>query len=283
VLQIYHERGAALMGVLNVTPDSFYDGGRYLGESDAARRVAELVEQGADIVDVGGESTRPGAEAIAPAEQIARIEPAVRRAVAAGVLVSIDTTSAAVAEHMLALGAHIINDVSCLSEPRLAEVVAEHSATLVLMHSRGAMKHMAGFSQYPDDGYGDVVADVLAEWRAARDQALELGVQRDRIWLDPGIGFAKNAAQSWEILRRLPELAGEGVPVVIGPSRKSFIGKLDGSAPDDRLGGTVAACLLGVQRGAHVLRVHDVAAMRQALLVAQKLGAAAPRAEVSRV
>lgn len=282
--QICHERGAALMGVLNVTPDSFYDGGRYLAESAAARRVAELVEQGADIVDIGGESTRPGAEPIPAAEQIARIEPAVRRAVQDGVVVSIDTSSAEVAERMLELGAQIINDVSCLSDPLLARTVARHSATLILMHSRGAMKDMKGFSQYPDDGYADVVENVLREWRAAQSRALSAGLARADVWLDPGIGFAKNASQSWELLRRLPELAAEGVPIVVGPSRKSFIGSLDGSRPEDRLGGTIAACLLSVQRGAHVLRVHDVASVRQALLAAQKLQnpSTSPR-EVSRV
>ncbi len=283
VLEICHERGAALMGVLNVTPDSFYDGGRYLGESAAARRVAELVAQGADIIDIGGESTRPGAEAIPPAEQIARIEPAVRCALAAGVLVSIDTSSAEVAERMLTLGAQIINDVSCLGDPRLAETVARHSATLILMHSRGAMKDMKGFSQYPDDAYGDVVESVLDEWRAGQRRALSAGLARADVWLDPGIGFAKNARQSWELLRRLPELAAEGVPIVVGPSRKSFIGLLDGSKPEDRLGGTIAACLLSVQRGAHVLRVHDVASVRQALLAARTLqGEGASYGEVSR-
>ncbi|HVJ22195.1 MAG TPA: dihydropteroate synthase [Polyangiaceae bacterium] len=281
VLKIRHERGAALMGVLNVTPDSFYDGGRYLGETAAAHRVAELVEQGADIIDIGGESTRPGADAIPPAEQVARIEPAVRCARQAGVLVSIDTTSAEVAERMLDLGAQIINDVSCLSDPLLARTVARYSATLILMHSRGAMKDMKGFSQYPDDGYDDVVQGVLGEWRESRNRALASGLAREDVWLDPGIGFAKNARQSWELLRRLPELAGEGVPVVVGPSRKSFIGSLDGSKPEDRLGGTVAACLLAMQRGAHVLRVHDVASVRQALLVAKQL--ASNPSEVSRV
>jgi dihydropteroate synthase len=283
VVKICHERGAALMGVLNVTPDSFFDGGRYQDERALASRVAELALQGADIIDVGGESTRPGAAPVAPAEQIARIEPAVRCALASGVLVSIDTTSAEVAGRMLELGAHIINDVSCLSDPELAAVTARHSATLVLMHSRGPMKDMAGFSQYADDGYGDVVGDVLVEWRARRDLALAAGLSRADVWLDPGIGFAKNARQSWELLRRLPELAGEGAPIVVGPSRKSFIGALDGSKPEDRLGGTVAACLLAVQRGAHVLRVHDVAPVRQALMALRELDLPATKERVLHV
>jgi dihydropteroate synthase len=260
------------MGVLNVTPDSFFDGGHFLAPAAAAQRVDQLRKQGADVIDIGGESTRPSAEPVPAEVQIERIEPAVRHALATGVWVSIDTASPEVAERMLGLGAHWVNDVSCLSDPELAGVVARYSADLVLMHSRGPMKDMKGFSVYADDGYGDVVTDVLAEWRAKRDLALSFGLTRDRVWLDPGIGFAKNARQSWELLRRLPELSAEGVPVVIGPSRKSFIGALDGSGPEDRLGGTIAACVLAAERGAHVLRVHDVAAVRQALRVARELG-----------
>jgi dihydropteroate synthase len=262
------------MGVLNVTPDSFYDGGRYLAESTAARQVESLVAEGADIIDIGGESSRPGSAPVPAAEQVARIEPAVRRAVEAGVKVSIDTTSPEVADRMLGLGAHVVNDVSCLSDPELARVTARYQADLVLMHARGSMADMKGFSVYAEDAYGDVVTDVLREWRAARDRALEAGLGRERVWLDPGLGFAKNARQSWELLRRLPELVAEGVPVVVGPSRKSFIGALDGSPPEGRLGGTIAACLLAVQRGAHVLRVHDVAAVRQALRVTREFEAA---------
>jgi dihydropteroate synthase len=261
------------MGVLNVTPDSFYDGGRYLDEASAARQVESLIADGADIIDVGGESSRPGSAPVPAAEQVARIEPAVRRAVGAGVKVSIDTTSPEVADRMLGLGAHVVNDVSCLSDPELARVTARYQADLVLMHARGSMADMKGFSAYAEGAYGDVVADVLREWRAARDRALEAGLRREQVWLDPGIGFAKNARQSWELLRRLPELVGEGAPVVVGPSRKSFIGALDGSPPEGRLGGTIAACLLAVQRGAHVLRVHDVAAVRQALRVTREFEA----------
>ncbi len=262
------------MGVLNVTPDSFYDGGRYSDEASAARQVETLVAEGADIIDIGGESSRPGSAPVPAEEQVARIEPAVRRAVEAGVKVSIDTTSPEVADRMLGLGAHVVNDVSCLSDPELARVTARYQADLVLMHARGSMADMKGFSVYAEDAYGDVVADVLREWRSARDRAIEAGLAREQVWLDPGIGFAKNARQSWELLRRLPELVAEGVPVVVGPSRKSFIGALDGSPPEGRLGGTVAACLLAVQRGAHVLRVHDVAAVRQALRVKREFEAA---------
>jgi dihydropteroate synthase len=263
------EHGAALMGVLNVTPDSFYDGGRYL-DADAARaQVDRLLAEGADILDVGAESSRPGAASVSDDEQLARLEGPLRYAVERGALVSIDTTSARVAARALELGASIVNDVSCLADPELARVTARAGATLVLMHARGPMSAQRGFSVYPDAGYGDVVSDVLAEWRSARDRAVAAGLPSADIWLDPGLGFAKNARQSFELLARLGELTAEGVPVVVGASRKSFIASVDGAPPNDRIGGTIAACLAAVERGARVLRVHDVLAVRQALAVAR--------------
>lgn len=257
------------MGTVNVTPDSFYDGGRYLGAEAAARHVDDLIKQGADIVDIGGESTRPRADPVPAGEQIARIEPVVQHAVSRGALVSIDTTEPEVAEHMLGLGAHIINDTSCLADDELAEVTARHDAALILMHSRGPMSRMPGFSNYPDNAYGDVIGDVLSEWSAARDRALAAGVPRRDILLDPGLGFAKNARHSYELLTRLSELATAGARIVVGPSRKSFIAQAEPAPPEARLGGTIAACLLAVQRGASILRVHDVHDVRQALGVAR--------------
>lgn len=256
------------MGAVNVTPDSFYDGGRYLGAEAAARHVDDLIAEGADIIDIGGESTRPGAEPVAPSEQMARIEPVVAHAVKRGALVSIDTTHPAVAERMLKLGAHVVNDTSCLADEELALVAARHQAKLVIMHSRGPMNRMPGFSQYPDEAYGDIIADVLEEWSAARDRAVAAGVRRSDILLDPGLGFAKNARHSYEILTRLAELSKAGARIVVGPSRKSFIASADPAPPEGRLGGTIAACLLAVQRGASILRVHDVRDVRQALAVA---------------
>lgn len=256
------------MGVLNVTPDSFFDGGRFLDPNRAAARVRELVAEGATLVDIGGESTRPGSEPVPAEVQIERIEGAVRAALATeNAWVSIDTTSPIVADRMLELGAHVINDVSCLREPELGAVVARHGAALILMHSRGPMSEMKGYSQYPDDAYHDVVTDVLVDWRAARDRAVALGVPRERIWLDPGLGFAKNARQSFELLARTAELAREGATVVVGPSRKSFIAAADPAPAEERLGGTVAACLFAARAGAAVLRVHDVRAVKQALAV----------------
>jgi len=256
------------MAAVNVTPDSFYDGGRYLGAEAAAGHVDDLIEQGADIIDIGGESTRPGAEPVAPAEQIARIEPVVEHAVKRGALVSIDTTRPEVAERMLRLGAHVINDTSCLADNELAQVTARHGGALVIMHSRGPMSRMPGFSQYPDDAYDDVVADLLQEWSAARERAVAAGMPRGDVLLDPGLGFAKNARHSYEVLTRLAELGRARARIVVGPSRKSFIATADPAPPEARLGGTIAACLLAVQRGASVLRVHDLRDVRQALAVA---------------
>jgi dihydropteroate synthase len=267
--RICREHGAALMGVLNVTPDSFYDGGRYLEPAAARAQVDRLLAEGADIIDIGAESSRPGAAAVADDEQLARVTDALTYAVARGTLVSIDTTSPGVAERALVLGANIVNDVSCLADPELARVTARGGGTLVLMHARGPMSAQRGFSVYPDAGYGDVVLDVLGEWRSARDRAVAAGLASSDVWLDPGLGFAKNARQSFELLARLGELGHEGVPVVVGASRKSFIASVDGAPPAERLGGTIAACLAAVERGARVLRVHDVLATRQALAVAR--------------
>ena len=255
------------MGILNATPDSFFDGGRFDEAAASCARVDALLAQGADLIDIGGESTRPGAPPVAPSVQIERIGPALRHALARGATVSVDTTSPEVAAHALGLGAQIINDVSCLANLALAEVVAEHQATLILMHSRGSMTEMSGFSQYPDHGYHDVVEDVRREWRAGRDRALAAGVRKEAIWFDPGLGFNKNAKQSLTLLARLDEFSSEGVPVVLGASRKSFIAEVDGTSPADRLGGSIAACLLATRLGASVLRVHDVQTTRQALLL----------------
>jgi len=255
------------MGVLNVTPDSFYDGGRYDDANHATRRIDQLLECGADLIDIGAESTRPGAAAIAADEQIARLEPALRYALSKGALISVDTASAAVARHALGLGAHLINDVSCLADDALARACAEHGAPLVIMHSRGPAASMAGFSVYPDAGYQNVVEDVRREWRAARDRAIAAGMASEDIYFDPGLGFAKNAQQSYTLLARLSEFQGEGL-LVVGASRKSFLATVDGAPPSERLGGSVAACLLAAARGAAIVRVHDVREVRQALAVA---------------
>ena len=261
------------MGVCNVTPDSFSDGGRYLQPSDAKRRLAELVREGADLVDIGGESTRPGARPVPDDEQLARVIEPVRFAVSLGVCVSVDTTSPAVAEACLAAGASAVNDVSCLRDEALAGVVHKHGAALLLMHARGTQEKMRGFSQYPDDGYGDAVRDVVAEWKAAAARALGAGMPDGALVMDPGLGFAKNARQSEELLARLAEIVqAVDAPVLVGASRKSFLTSVDAdAAPTERIGASIAAALHSVQAGASILRVHDVRATRQAVDLARRL------------
>jgi dihydropteroate synthase len=261
------ERGALLMGVLNVTPDSFFDGGRFDEASSAARRIDQLVREGADLIDIGAESTRPGAASVPASEQIARLEPALRHALGTGTLVSVDTASAEVARHALGLGAHLINDVSCLADSDLARACAEHQAPLIIMHARGPAASMAGFSVYPDSGYADVVEEVRGEWRSAKERSVAAGMQASEVYFDPGLGFAKNARQSFALLAGLARFQSEGI-VVVGPSRKSFLASLDGAPPSERLGGSVAAAMLAAARGAHIIRVHDVREVRQALGVA---------------
>src|SRR5512145_1445584 len=264
------------MGVLNVTPDSFYDGGCHVGER-AEAHLRSLVAAGAFVIDIGGEPTRPGAAAVTAREQLERIEPAVKAAVSLAqrsgrLWISIDTADPEVAERALGWGAHIINDVSCLAQTDLARVVSRAAATLIIMHARGKMADMAGFSRYPDHGYADVVDDVIREWNAARELAVQAGVPAQDILFDPGIGFAKNAQHSLEILRRVAHFSVLATPIVLGPSRKSFLNHVEQVPAEQRLGGTVAACLYAAEHGAMLLRVHDVQVVRQALMTRRVLG-----------
>lgn len=256
-----------LMGVLNLTPDSFFDGGQYVATTNAERQIDALVAAGADIVDIGAESSRPGAPRVTPAEQIRRFARHIEYCLARGVAVSVDTTAAEVAAVALDRGAEMVNDVSCLQDPGLAEVTAKAGAMLVITHSRAPMSDMAGFSQWPDDDYPDIVSDVTRDWERARGQAAGMGLSSTQIIFDPGLGFSKNARQSFELLRRLREFCALGVPLLVGPGRKSFIAAADPSAPSERLAGTVAASLLAAQQGANILRIHDVREVRQALRV----------------
>jgi dihydropteroate synthase len=268
-------RGAALsldrprvMGILNVTPDSFSDGGRFRGAEPALARAREMVEQGADIVDVGGESTRPGAPDVSPDEEIARVLPVIG-AVRMGldVPVSVDTRRAEVAQRALDAGASVVNDVSGLSDPGMARVVAEAGAGLVLMHMRGTPATMQSLAVY-----ADVAVEVAAELYQRLARALDAGVPAERIVLDPGVGFAKTAEQSLELVARLDVIAALGRPILLGPSRKSFIGKLlGGVAASERDAGTVGACVAGLARGARIFRVHEVRGARHALDVADAI------------
>lgn len=249
-----------IMGVLNVTPDSFSDGGRFFGEDAAVARGEALFEAGADVVDVGGESTRPGAARVDAAEETRRVVPVVRRLRAAGAgFVSIDTTRAEVARAALDAGADLVNDVSAFSfDARMAPLVARRGVPAVLMHLRGAFADM-----HASPHYDDVASEVAAELRLALVRARAAGVRRDQLLLDPGLGFAKNAGHSLELLRRLDELHALDRPLLVGPSRKSFIGQVLDLPVEQRLYGTAAAVAACVLAGAHVVRVHDVPEMAQ--------------------
>lgn len=251
------------MGVVNVTPDSFSDGGLYLDPEAAIAHGRELAEAGAGILDVGGESTRPGAEAVDTDEELRRVVPVIRGLSESGCRISVDTSKARVAEAALEAGAEIVNDVTALrGDPAMASVCAERGATVVLMHMLGEPRTMQ-----EDPRYDDVVAEVKGFLAERLEFAVAAGIAEERVWLDPGIGFGKTAAHNMELLRRLGELRDLGRPLVIGTSRKSFIGRVDGSAAGERLGGTIASSVLAAAEGAEVLRVHDIAEMRQALAV----------------
>jgi dihydropteroate synthase len=253
-----------LMGVVNVTPDSFSDGGLYLDPEAAIAHGEELARAGAEILDIGGESTRPGAEEVEAKEELRRVLPVIDGLAGAAATVSIDTSKASVAEAALGAGAEIVNDVTALrGDPEMAALCADREATVVLMHMAGSPRTMQ-----LNPVYDDVVADVKAFLGARVEVAMDAGVAEERIWLDPGIGFGKTAEHNLELLRRLSELRELGRPLVVGTSRKSFIGKLDGSGASERLGGTVASSVLAAAEGAEVLRVHDVAELGQAMAVA---------------
>lgn len=273
---------AAVMGVLNRTPDSFSDGGDHLDDAAALARIDAMIAEGAAILDIGAESTRPRAPAVSDGEQLARLGGVVREAVSRGALVSIDTTSPAVAARALDDGAVIVNSVSLEPAAELGALCARRGATLALMHCRGSMSDMPGFSEYPEDAYADVVADVAREWSAAAARAIAAGLPRDALILDPGLGFAKSARHSIELCARLDELVALGYPVLVGPSRKSFVARAAArenepiAAPARRLAGSLAAALACAARGAAIIRAHDVAETVQALAVAAAIDAARP-------
>jgi dihydropteroate synthase len=255
-----------IMGVVNVTPDSFSDGGLFLDADAAVQHGLQLVDEGADILDVGGESTRPGAEPVSADEERQRVLPVVERlARDAGARISIDTTKLGVARAALDAGATLVNDVSAFRfDPGMAALVAETGAGCCLMHMLGEPRTMQ-----QDPRYDDVVSDVKAFLEERLAFAVSEGIDEQRVWLDPGIGFGKTVEHNLELLRRLDEIVAIGRPVVVGTSRKSFLGKLAGGRDEDhRLPGTIATNVLALERGASVFRVHDVAQNADALAVA---------------
>jgi dihydropteroate synthase len=279
------------MGVMNLTPDSFSDGGRITGVEQALKQAARLLAQGADVLDLGAQSTRPGAEAVGPRRELQRLLPALEaiRAAHPGVTLSVDTFDAQVAEAALAAGADWINDVrganvtapapweapgGSLRDPAMLPLIARRGCPYVLMHSRGHSRSMDGLAVY-----GDVVAEVRAELEAATAAALAAGVRAEQIVWDPGLGFAKTTEQNLALLRGLERLSAAGYPLLVGPSRKRFIGAVLGEPrPRARLWGTAAVCALAVAGGAAVLRVHDVGPIAQ---VARMAAAVAGESRVS--
>jgi dihydropteroate synthase len=254
-----------IMGVVNVTPDSFSDGGRYLDAAIAIEHGLELEAEGAVILDVGGESTRPGAAPVSESDELRRVIPVIEGLIAAGAeaQISIDTYKSRVAARALDAGATLVNDVTAFrGDPEIAAVVAEAKAGCCLMHMLGDPRTMQR-----DPQYGDVVTEIKAFLEERMGFAIANGIAEERILLDPGIGFGKTVEHNLELLRRLGELVELGRPVVIGTSRKSFLGKITGREVDDRVAATVATNVLAYERGARVFRVHDVAPVRDALAV----------------
>lgn len=260
------------MGIVNRTPDSFYDGGRYLDDEAARRLVVRLVDEGADIVDIGAESSRPSAPPVPAGEQIARLCGLIDFAVTRAPVVSVDTTRPEVAAWALRRGASMINSVSLAPAAALGSLCSSHHARLVLTHCRGSMADMEGFSVYAVDGYQDVVVDVSREWQQAASLALRAGLAPGSLVFDPGLGFTKNGEQSLELCARLAEFVPLGHDILVGTSRKSYLAsavahELGGAEPPpaDWLGASLTAAVECVSRGATIVRVHEVAATRQAL------------------
>jgi len=273
ILSCHRTGRAVVMGTLNVTPDSFSDGGKFFDAASAVAQAQRMVAEGADIIDVGAESTRPGSQRVGAAEQIRRIEPVLPEVARMGAVVSIDTTLSEVARFAIQAGAKIVNDVSAgRDDPEMFALAAAREVGLVLMHMLGEPKTM---QQEPR--YDDVVAEVR-DFLAGRLAAAEAGgVDRRRCIVDAGIGFGKRLEDNLALLRHVEALAELGVPVLCGPSRKRFIGEIAGEpVPANRLGGTIAACLAARRHGAHLFRVHDVAAVVQALAVAEAIEPASP-------
>lgn len=262
--------GPALFGILNVTPDSFSDGGNYLDPEDAARHAETMLGEGADAIDVGGESTRPGSDPVTEDEEVRRVVPVVRKILEArpGAVVSVDTYRAGTAEAALEAGARVVNDVTALrGDPRMAALVAEAGCPVILMHMLGEPKTMQ-----EEPHYDDVVREVRDFLARRADHAIAAGVVAENIVLDPGIGFGKTPEHNLALLRHLDVVVDLGFPVLVGASRKRFLGGITGAEEaKDRVFGTVATTVLGYEKGATLFRVHDVRANREALAVAEAI------------
>ncbi len=257
-----------IMGILNVTPDSFSNGGKFFEPEKAIERGLEMVEQGADIIDIGAESTRPGAEPVSVEEELKRLIPVLEGLLKkVDVPISVDTYKSSIAETALKAGAHLINDISGLRfDSKMKKVVAKFQVPVVIMHIKGEPRNM---QQNPY--YEDLIGEIYGYLDESIRIAEEAGIKRNDVIVDPGIGFGKRLQDNYEIIRRLSEFLRLGCPILIGPSRKSFIGTVLDLPPDQRLEGTLAAVAIGIQNGAHIVRVHDVKEVSQASRIADLL------------
>jgi dihydropteroate synthase len=256
-----------IMGILNVTPDSFSDGGKYRALPQALTHAERMISEGADIIDVGGESTRPGSEPVTLQEEMDRVLPVVEQLVKMNTRISVDTTKSELAHEALRLGVGMINDVSGLQyDPALADYVAQYNAELVIMHMKGVPKTMQ-----EEPYWQDIVRDIKAFFQDQVSLALNRGVKKEKIILDPGIGFGKRLVDNVDVLKNIGEFKAMGFPVMIGASRKSMIGMISGAEIDDRLAGSLAIACIASLRGADILRVHDVAETVQALKVINEI------------
>ena len=248
-----------VMGIFNATPDSLYDGGKYANSLEAEKRIIQMAKDGADILDLGAESSRPGAQLISMDEELKRLAPVLDLALATGLPVSVDTWKAAVAEYALRRGALVINDITAMrGDPGMAGVVAEHQAVCILMHMQGTPDTMQTAPRY-----ANVITDVYDFLALRAEYAIAHGVREDRIWIDPGFGFGKTLEHNLLLLRHLEQFKRLGFPLLIGPSNKSMIGDVLGLPPEERMEGTAAAVVTGIIKGVHCVRVHDVKTMKR--------------------
>ena len=255
------EKQTLVMGILNITPDSFYDGEKYLKKEEAVKKALRMMEAGADIIDVGGESSRPGSQPVSVNEELKRVIPVIKQvAKISDIVVSVDTTKAEVAKQAIEAGAQIVNDISALRfDPRMAKICAEKKAGVVLMHMRGTPATMQ-----TDVNYHDLMSDIFNHLEKRIAFAVKAGIKRQRIAIDPGIGFGKSPEDNLKIINRLSEFKALGRPIILGTSRKSFIGKILGLDAKDRLEGSIATIAAGILHGASIVRVHDVKEARMA-------------------
>ena len=263
------DKETLVMGIVNVTPDSFSDGGKFYSTKDAIAHASKLIFEGADIIDIGGESTRPGASEISSSDELRRVIPVIRgiRSNNPDILISIDTTKAIVAKKAVEVGANIINDVSGLSfDSQMPKTVASLNAPIIIMHMKGNPRNM---QKNPE--YKDLIDDILYYFKERIKIATKAGINRKMIILDPGIGFGKTVEHNFQILSKLNKFNKLELPLLIGPSRKSFIGLTLNLAPEDRIDGTAATVALGVNNGARIIRVHDVEKMKRVVTIADKI------------